>query len=174
MKNKIAGLGALTFMIGCLVGCAYQARSTTLAPSYPCLNIQQPQVRNGQVVARFTPYPDVTRGYIQNFSWNYMVCVWIDEKKNRLPDYILFPGERVELTLPLGKRILYFSECQPTEFYEPWDFVAEYAIPVTVGGSTRFTYFRDGIYGWYAEISYSGYVYAYPSRGRRWQSLPRY
>jgi len=109
------------------------------------------------VVPDKNPYfPDPTRGYVENQTYNIYVKVWLDRsfrpKKEEVPDFVLPPKAIVEAMMPLGNHSVYAEGMMQTKEYG-WKSVGVANKKVSINHKVYY----NGHYGWYTVFDQSDF-----------------
>ena len=93
-------------------------------------------------------YPDPTRGFIENKSYNLFIKVWLDPSFERgkvkgEPDFDLPPKAIVEAIMPLGEHAVYALGRMKTKVY-CWQSIGVVNKKISIDFQVRY----DGHYGW--------------------------
>jgi len=93
-------------------------------------------------------YPDPTRGFIENESYNLFIKVWLNPsfekgKVKGAPDFDLPPKAIVEAVMPLGERIVYALGRMKTRVY-CWQSIGAVNRKIPIDSQVRY----NGHYGW--------------------------
>ena len=157
----------LFFLLGAfLAGCTFKVKEYPVIkdPNYPKVVVKE---KEGKVVQEKKPkeeriqvgtfYPDPTRGYIQNQTYNIFIKVWLDPvfKKGRAkgpPDFYLPPKAIVEAVMPLGNHSVYAEGMMQTGEYG-WKSVGVTGKEVSIDHRVYY----DGHYGWYVVFHQSDF-----------------
>jgi len=96
-----------------------------------------------------TFYPDPTRGYIENQTYNVFIMIWLDPVFEKgiakgSPDFDLPPKAIVEAVMPLGGHIVYARGRMKTEQYG-WQSLGKANKKFSINSRVYY----DGNYGWY-------------------------
>lgn len=132
-----------------LTGCTFKVKEYPVIrdPDYSKLVVKGKEkvfVGKGEAAV----YPDPTRGYIENRTYNVFIMVWLDpsfkDGKRGSPDFELPPKAIVEAVMPLGGHIVYAQGRIKTREYG-WQLLGEINKKFLI--DSRIYY--GGNYGWY-------------------------
>lgn len=113
------------------------------------IKAKKPQEERKKRTLVGTFYPDPTRGYIENQTYNVFIMIWLDPvfEKGRAkgpPDFDLPPKAIVEAVMPLGEHIVYARGRMKTEQYG-WQLLGRANKKFSIDSRVHY----DGNYGWY-------------------------
>ncbi len=101
-------------------------------------------------------FPDPTKGYIQNRTYNIFIKVWLDpdfgsEGDKGEPDFYLPPKAIDKAIMPLGDHIVYAEGLIKTQY--GWESVGVTSEEISIDHRVYY----GGHYGWYVEFNQSDF-----------------